>query len=448
MNETQRELFARAYERYCFIAKKIGTVYEEEDYTEDRIDIESALCSFDLYLQCQMIRLAAANGFITTEELDFIIDLPDNIDLICSRTKGYRKFLNTLTASSFTENGGRFYNERMTSVFFDLLKQNSEQDIPEVIAAVQDILKCLIRIDNCGTSESQAASDDIIKNLTIGEPAAQKKTNMLKFGSEADTLKELNSLIGLDSVKKDVNELIGLLKINQLREEQGLPQLQVNLHMVFTGAPGTGKTTVARLLAKLYGELGVLSSGHLVETDRSGLVAGYVGQTAIKTAQMIKKAKGGVLFIDEAYALSDLSFQNDFGIEAIDMLVKGMEDNRDDLIVIVAGYKDKMNQFIESNPGLRSRFNKYISFPDYTPDELMRIFEKLCIESKFILCNDAARKAQDLFDIRAKQREFGNARGVRNVFEQTVIAQAMRLLSKNTPTATELQTITEDDINW
>ncbi|MBQ4608822.1 MAG: AAA family ATPase, partial [Clostridia bacterium] len=188
-----------------------------------------------------------------------------------------------------------------------------------------------------------------------------------------ELMAELDSLIGLDGVKREVRSLINLIKVRKMREQHDLKVMDMSFHMVFTGNPGTGKTTVARLVAKIYKQLGFLSKGQLIETDRSGLVAGYVGQTAGKVTEVVSSALGGILFIDEAYALARKGMDNDFGREAIDTLVKLMEDNRDDLVVIVAGYTDEMHDFLTSNPGLISRFNKYIDFPDYTDDELMAI---------------------------------------------------------------------------
>ncbi|MBQ9347534.1 MAG: AAA family ATPase, partial [Oscillibacter sp.] len=192
-----------------------------------------------------------------------------------------------------------------------------------------------------------------------------------------DLQKELDGYIGLERVKQEVRSLVNLVKVHQLRRENGLPEPELSLHMVFTGNPGTGKTTVARIMARIYKSLGILSKGQLVEVDRSGLVAGYVGQTALKTAKAVESALGGVLFIDEAYALNGKG-DNDFGQEAIDTVLKAMEDHRDDLVVIVAGYDELMDAFIHSNPGLESRFNRFLHFDDYTEEELLKIFQMRC----------------------------------------------------------------------
>lgn len=243
-------------------------------------------------------------------------------------------------------------------------------------------------------------------------------------------LDELNSLIGLESVKQDIGNLVNIIKVQKLRESRGMKQPELSLHMVFSGNPGTGKTTVARLLANIYKGLGVLSSGHLVEVDRSNLVVGYVGQTATKTAQVIDEALGGVLFIDEAYTLTAKKGENDFGQEAVDTLLKAMEDHRDDLIVIVAGYPDLMEEFLNSNPGLRSRFNKYIFFADYTPEELIKILELNCKKQQYKMTRAAKNAARKYFEARVHEHSdnFANAREVRNFMERAIAHQASRIV--------------------
>lgn len=261
-----------------------------------------------------------------------------------------------------------------------------------------------------------------------------------------DLKKELEGYIGLDAVKQEVETLINLVTVQKLRKENGLPVNDLSLHMVFSGNPGTGKTMIARLMARIYKSLGILSKGQLVEVDRSGLVAGYVGQTAIKTGEVIQKALGGVLFIDEAYALTNRG-GNDYGQEAVDTLLKAMEDHRDDLIVIVAGYIELMEAFVHSNPGLESRFNRFLHFPDYTIDEMMAIFDLRCRQSGYTLAEDAKPILRDLLKLFSLDiKGFGNARGVRNLFERAVTAQANRLSTDPEITREDLMLLTADDI--
>ncbi len=245
---------------------------------------------------------------------------------------------------------------------------------------------------------------------------------------QAEIRAELDALVGLDSVKEQVATLIAVLGVQQQRREHGLADVSSSRHLIFTGNPGTGKTTVARLIAEMYGSLGLLERGQLVEVDRAQLVGQFVGHTALKTNRAIRRALGGVLFIDEAYALSPPGPKSlDFGAEAIETLIKRMEDHRDRLVVIVAGYPKLMNQFLDSNPGLRSRFSREIDFGDYTDDELVAIIRKLADDADYTIGTDADPALTAIFRSRRSEPGFGNARFARTLFEHAVQRQALRL---------------------
>ncbi len=271
--------------------------------------------------------------------------------------------------------------------------------------------------------------------LTATAPPPPRKTL-------AELLAELDELIGLKDVKAQVHRQAALLRMSDLRKKKGLKVPTVSRHLVFAGNPGTGKTTVARLVGGIYRALGLLDKGLLVETDRSGLVAGYVGQTALKTKAIIDSAIGSVLFIDEAYALAE----DNFGEEAISTLVKAMEDHRDELVVIVAGYPEEMRRFIETNPGLESRFGTVIHFPDYTEDELVAIFEQLAVKTDFAPTSDCIERLREILRAEPRDQGFGNARFARNLFETAVSHHAWRLRDDNELSLEELRVLHADDL--
>ena len=289
--------------------------------------------------------------------------------------------------------------------------------------------------------------NDEMNKQTASESVQSSKTLIDEPKSLDELLGELSALIGLEQVKGDVTQLVNFLKVQQIRKSRGLDVQPVSRHLVFYGNPGTGKTTIARLLSQIYKSLGMLSIGHAIETDRSGLVAGYIGQTALKTSEVINSALGGILFIDEAYSLNSSGGQ-DYGQEAIDTLLKAMEDNRDDFIVIVAGYTEKMGSFLSSNPGLRSRFNKYLSFSDYTPAQLVEIYESFCGKADYHVDPAARDSLLRLFSILYETRDetFGNARLARNLFEMTINNQANRIISLTDITEENLSTIMPEDL--
>ena len=348
-----------------------------------------------------LLYLAAVDDDVTYAEAEFITECTDRLTAICD-TSGVRKSREGLNPLDF-----------VTSV------EPSFQD-----------------------KHPQAQT-----STSGGEKPRETKTEEQPKPDFDALMAELDDLVGLEDVKKDVKNLMNLVKVRKLREANDLPVPPLSLHMVFLGNPGTGKTTVARLISGLYAAIGVLSKGQLVEVDRSGLVAGYVGQTAIKTQEVIKSALGGVLFIDEAYSLSS-GGENDFGREAIETLLKAMEDHRDDLIVIVAGYTGPMETFINSNPGLESRFNKYIFFPDYNGEQLMAMFRRRCDKNGYTLTAETEEAAVKLFTELYEERSdnFGNGRDVRNVFEDMVVRQSNRVAAMEEPTKEDLMAVLPADL--
>ena len=347
--------------------------------------------------------------------------------------------------------------------------QSEKDDLKTYITNMQSFYRANYKGPEEATEASRsrhAASMHAVRNQ-------QRNTRNCREDREEtldDLLGELNTLVGLDKVKATVTQLIHYNQIRQIRDERGMAQLPVTQHMVFYGNPGTGKTTVARLIAKIYHHLGILSKGQLVEVDRSGLVAGYVGHTALKVKEVVKEAKGGVLFIDEAYSLTYKRSENDFGWEAVDTLIKVMEDEREDLVIIVAGYPEPMNQFINSNPGLKSRFNRFIEFEDYDGEQLLEIYQKMLQEAEYESSDDALEAAEEFFENKvlgkddnglnlgfnanpikkkplfAGKESFANARLVRNYLETAIMNQADRLYGTSPLPDGMLRTLEYEDV--
>jgi hypothetical protein len=348
-----------------------------------------------------LLYLAATDDDVTFAEAEFITDCIDKLTVICDTT-GVRNTKDALNPMDFVTSIAPGFKEKHPAV--------------------------------PATSGGEAPA------VAPEEPKAEEKPSL------DELMAQLDALVGLEAVKKDVKSLINLVKVRKLRQENDLPVPPMSLHMVFTGNPGTGKTTVARLMAGLYAAIGVLSKGQLIEVDRSGLVAGYVGQTALKTQEVIKSALGGVLFIDEAYSLAS-GGENDFGREAVETILKAMEDHRDDLIVIVAGYDGPMEKFIGSNPGLESRFNKYLHFPDYNGEQLLAIFKLQCDKNGYTLTPESEEKARAMFTEMYENRDdnFGNGRDVRNCFEDMVVTQSNRVAELESPTKDDLMAVLPED---
>jgi SpoVK/Ycf46/Vps4 family AAA+-type ATPase len=318
----------------------------------------------------------------------------------------------------------------------------------DAMLALQEIAREAAALDgDIGRAELATLTDYVwmLREALPPQTAASPET---KPEPIAELQEQLHRLVGLREVKERVDTLVNTIRVRQLRQQHQLPVPPLSLHMVFTGNPGTGKTTVARLLAKIFRALGVVSKGQLVEVDRSGLVAGYVGQTALKVDERVKSALGGVLFIDEAYALVAGRGESDFGHEAVDTLVKALEDHRDAFIVIAAGYPNEMREFVDSNPGLRSRFANFVEFEDYTAEELLLILERVVEDQGYALSDAARMRAAEVFTvmIERKRASFANAREVRNLFERAVTGHANRLAKVAQPSKADLMSLEPADI--
>ena len=344
------------------------------------------------------------------------------------------------------------YMDVLNDIFYNNQKGLDEKSIDDSNHPFKDgtLQKFKEGLKNSSSFNPNASEDsDGRKEETLEDGSSDKVGEEKEEESLEEILAKLNKLVGLENVKKDVNSLINLIQIRKIREERGIKQPDMSLHLVFSGNPGTGKTTVARLLGEIYSKLGILSKGHLVETDRSGIVAGYVDQRAIKTQDMIKEAMSGILFIAEAYSLSAAKGENDFGGEAIDTILKAMEDNREDFIVIVAGYPKLMDDFLHSNPGLESRFNKHLNFEDYNPQELFDIFVSMEEGSSLKLDKKAEEflkgHFEDVYECRGDN--FANGRYVRNIFEKVLSNQANRLVKNEDISDDDLNTLTIDDFD-
>lgn len=378
----------------------------------------------------------------------------------------YRKVVNSINGVNKTvvEN---FLKDKSEDFFYmnEVFKACNSEDLRtqyfsllyrffSVIAKADDHIspeegKWLERLMTYSTTSKDYGLDVFEKKASIDERHTKEKQSPQsdKNEDEPNPIEELQSLIGLSEVKDEVSALANFVKIQQEREKKGMKAVGLSYHCVFTGNPGTGKTTVARILAAIYRDLGILKKGHLVETDRSGLVAEYVGQTAVKTNKIIDSALDGVLFIDEAYSLVQ-GGGNDYGQEAISTLLKRMEDDRDRLVVVLAGYSEEMKRFIDSNPGLQSRFNRYIHFADYTTEELKQIFMLNVDKNQYLLDEEGQTLLDKIltFAIEHKDKNFGNGRYVRNLFEKTIQNQAMRLSCQPNITAEELSKLKAEDL--
>ena len=429
--------------------EKLFAVYTEIEGPAVKRPLTSEIKRFVGYI-------LASNGKISDGEAEFLGDVLDRqitseelANYVTAENVYCREFAETIPPvfKRNIHNGeaSKCYLEAFLAVGKDAIVSDKQAEQAEVDALTSYInwLLDFFKEENGIESDpiEEVSSADFEGKIVDGTPEDAATLEEL--------LAELDGLIGLQSVKRNVHSLLHLQSIQMEREARGLPRIPMSNHLVFTGNPGTGKTTVARMIARIYKKIGLLSKGTFVEVDRSGLVAGYVGQTAIEVSNVLDSAKGGVLFIDEAYALAN-GVGGDYGMEAIETLLKRMEDEREDLVVIVAGYPKLMERFISSNPGLRSRFSKKIFFPDYTPEELLDILQYMVKKNGFTISESALDFAYEVLEKKYNTRseDFANAREVRNFFESAIVSQADRLYGKENITDEELCRLEVDDFKY
>lgn len=455
-------LYRAIHDLFQLCAPDMSKVTVIEEKSEKFKTLMSELTNFIGYL-------SSSDGIISEYEVEFLANYL-GVTYSLSDFKKYiednnvysvrfeKEIPQTLKRLVISEAGPLEWNEKKTcdskayyEVFSELAKEFivcdgevSEQEIEDMNTYLYTLHSYIE--ENIPDVDFYKSSIDT-ENIQGGKIVPQFDENGNKIKSLDDLISELNSLVGLKVVKKDVVSLMHLQEIRKIRKERGLKDVPISNHLVFYGNSGTGKTTVARLLAQIYHAMGILSKGQFIEVDRSGLVAGYVGQTALKTQEIINKALGGVLFIDEAYALYSED-KSDYGREAVDTLLKAMEDNRDDLIVIVAGYPELMKKFITSNPGLESRFTKYINFENYTVSELIQIFTFMCNNLGYKCTSPCFQYVTEMFDrkFRHIKDDFANGREIRRFFEASVVNQANRLFDMDNPTNEELCTLELTDV--
>ena len=427
-----------AYNQEDFKTGIQSVLLEDIAWCFNQLGIEIKL---ELNKKSGQLLLAISSSILEDEDFKTFAAYSESMNngMIDKKIHLYEKLINQLREESES-------NEKSTAADFNIIRTIKDVHVEDRYLAearkwLNRLAVMIVCIDGMTVERSDWLTELHEREDDLGSNSHSGKKDPDK------TVDDLFKLIGLQTVKEEISSLRKVIEINRRREKAGMKTPPISYHCVFTGNPGTGKTTVARIVAGIYKELGILQKGHLVETDRSGLVAEYVGQTAVKTNKVIDSALDGVLFIDEAYSLIGAGNQ-DYGKEAIATLVKRMEDDRDRLVVILAGYEEEMQRFIDSNPGLRSRFNRYIHFEDYTADELKLIFLRMVEQYDYVLQTEGEDVLVNHFEqcVASRGNDFGNARYVRNLFERTIKAQAVRLASHDEADKAQLSNITADDI--
>lgn len=449
-NSTVKENFKNILDNILPVSKQIEPIVKRLN-EDQRMEIKSDLIKILLLFRNEE-EISLYDGFGYALSI-LVLHYPDKYLEMFNNIKGLSENEQKSLAKEILKSDDKYFENNDVSLQNFVLESTDilgSGNADKMKKAFYEFAEIIVKGDGIVTEQETKTLKFLSKSFFKEQKNETKPLQAVEFSkNELDTiLEELNSLVGMENIKSDIHSLINIINVNKLRTKEGLPEQKLSLHSVFIGPPGTGKTTIARILSNIYHSLELLPENNFVETDRSGLVAGYVGQTAIKTDNIITQAKNGILFIDEAYTLKRSNSDNDYGQEAIDILLKRMEDFRGNLIIIVAGYETEMNYFINSNPGLKSRFNRYFYFKDYDSTELTEIYRRIAEKSGFILKDEALKTLHSLFEklCSAKDDKFGNARLARNIFEKTFEKHANRTAYIAPVTREILTTIEAADI--